>query len=78
MSLSIHNLQQALGPGQNRKCWERVSSVEEFCYMIGTQSKTTHGGCSSAVAFIINNGHQTSLLMNYSSQGVGIQRAGKA
>lgn len=54
------------------------SNVEEFSYTIVTRGKTTHGGCSSTRAFLINNGDQSSLLMNYSSQSVGIQRAGKA
>lgn len=78
--MAIHKLQPAFRawPIEQTLGESAFSNVEEFSYTIGTPSKTTHGGCSSTKAFIINNGHQSPLLMNYSSQSGGIQRAGKA
>lgn len=80
LSVYVHPQPAEGFPGlvRTENVWRQSAVWRNFHYMIGTESKTTHGGCSSAVAFIINNGHQTLLLMNYKSQGVGIQRAGKA
>lgn len=60
-------------------CWQSAFNiVEEFDCTTGTLHKPAHGKCSSTRAFIINNGLQSSPLMNYSCPSVGIQRSGKA
>lgn len=60
-------------------CWQSAFNiVEEFDCTTGTLHKAAHGKCSSTRAFIINNGLQSSPLMNYSCRSAGIQRSGKA